>query len=237
MGMVFYVHRRAHKHDHSVTTALDLFLYCVFAGAIGARLFHVIYEEPNYYLANPWRVFSFWQGGFVFYGGLISGFFAGWLYLKIVKQSLSLWLDFFTPVLSLGYAIGRWACFLSGCCYGKICDLPWAIGLKQINLENHSAVYVYRHPTPLYSSFAELILLYFILRLEKQRTLSKTPGHLFFYWLGLHSLLRLLMEFLRDDHRGDLLGSMSISSVLSLIFMLVSLFVISRKKSVTLSTP
>lgn len=207
LGLVFWINSRSRKMHYSGTTALDLFFVVTLAGGIGARLFHVIFEDPNYYLQNPLRIFSFWNGGFVFYGGLLFGFLAGWIALKVKKQSFALWLDFFTPVVSLGYAGGRVACFLTGCCYGKFCDLPWAVGG--------------RHPTQLYAVFAELILFFVILRNEKHQ--QKLPGQLFTFWLMIHSATRFVIEIFRDDPRGFEIGPLSLSMFLSLVFFVLSL--------------
>jgi phosphatidylglycerol---prolipoprotein diacylglyceryl transferase len=231
-GLIFYLNKRAYKRDHSGATALDLFIWVTLAGAMGARLFHVIYEEPDYYIENPLRVFYFWQGGFVFYGGVITGFFAGWLNLKIKQQSFPLWLDFFTPVISLGYAFGRWACFLAGCCYGKICEWPWAVAVTQIDTDKNFSVDVHRHPTQLYASLLEFALFYILMRFEKKRVFKK-PGHLFYFWLGVHSLSRLFIELFRDDDRGAMIGPMSISMLLSCIFAGVAFVVLFRGQKKT----
>lgn len=228
-GIIFYINKRAFKRDHSAATALDLFLWVVIGGTLGARLFHVLYEAPAYYMQNPLHVFYFWQGGFVFYGGVIAGFFAGWLNLKIKKQSFPLWLDFFTPVISLGYAFGRWACFLAGCCYGRVCDLPWAVSLRQIHLDSDMVMHVHRHPTQLYASVLEFALFAAVIKLERKRVF-KTPSHLFFFWLGAHSLCRIVVELFRDDDRGAMIGPLSVSMILSLVFVAVALTVLCRKK-------
>ena len=122
----------------------DLLLLILVFGFIGARGFHILYEEPHYYRNYPLEIFKFWNGGFVFYGGFILSFLATLIYCHLKEISFYKWADFFTPYLSVGYAIGRIGCFLEGCCYGQYCDLPWS--LKQ------------RHPTQLYMFFAELIL-------------------------------------------------------------------------------
>lgn len=208
-GVVFWINDRSRKLQHSGTTALDLFFVVTLSGGVGARLFHVIFEEPLYYKEAPWRIFEFWQGGFVYYGGLIFGFFAGWLYLRIKKQSFAHWLDFFTPVVSLSYASGRIACFLAGCCYGKLCDLPWAING--------------RHPTQIYSVVLELLLLCALIKLEKNKWLKAVPGRFFALWLAIHSINRFIIEIFRADPRGPTVGPLSISMLLSLIFLTLSL--------------
>lgn len=215
-GVVFWINQRSYKKQYSGSTAFDLFFAVMISGFLGARLFHVVFEEWNYYRQDPVQILMFWQGGFVFYGGLIFGVLGGWLALQWKKQSFPLWLDFFTPLVSLGYAGGRVACFLTGCCYGKICDLPWA--------------YQFRHPTQLYAVVLELVILFFILRKENSQNLNNKPGHLFALWLLLHSASRIVMEIFRDDPRGPQWGSISVSLALSILFVAGSAFYLGREK-------
>jgi len=35
--------------------------------------------------------------------------------------------DLITPSMALGLALGRIGCFLNGCCYGDLCEWPWAV--------------------------------------------------------------------------------------------------------------
>lgn len=165
---------------------------------VGARLFHVLYENPEIYLQNPWAIFYFWNGGFVFYGGALLVALTGWIFFrKRTKEPLA-YFDLFTPVASLGYVIGRWACYLAGCCYGRYCSLPWAVKG--------------RHPTQLYASFWELGVLLILLGLEKK---NQPKGRIFFLWILLHAIGRILMESFRDDFRGAEPG-LSISAWISL---------------------
>lgn len=202
LGLVYYVYRRSIKQNVSGVTAIDLFLIVVSFGSIGARLFHVVCEEPVYYLQNPIAVFYIWQGGFVFYGGLVFGLFSGWVALKIKKQSFNHWLDFFTPVVSLAYSIGRIACFLTGCCYGKICDLPWAYAFRTLDLTSGATGSVHRHPTQMYAVVCEFITYLLVLRWDGNAWFQQKPGRLFATWLVLHALTRFIIEFFRDDERG-----------------------------------
>ncbi|MGZ3775536.1 MAG: prolipoprotein diacylglyceryl transferase [Pseudobdellovibrionaceae bacterium] len=205
---LLWLTRRTRLYHLSQKAALDLSLIIMVNGFIGARLFHVFYEEFNYYLENPWRVLHFWNGGFVFYGGALLSGIAAMLYLyRFDKKHLESYLDLFTPVLSLSYILGRTACLFAGCCYGKHCDLPWAISG--------------RHPTQAYASIWELGVLFILLGIEKtapkerQIQCLKKSGSLFYLWLILHGIGRLIMEAYRDDFRGPSLG-LSVSSWISL---------------------
>lgn len=221
--------RWTQKNNLNSRTALDLGLLLLISGFIGARAFHVIYESPMLYIHNPQQIFYIWQGGFVYYGGLIASFITAYLYLKAKFQNPLQWLDVLTPIFSFGYAVGRLACFMAGCCYGKVCDLPWAL-----NMANDQGLYLPRHPTQLYLSMWELLLLTILIAqahfFKKNYKTQPLHGHLFFTWLPLHSAGRFFVEFYRDDFRGVIWG-LSISGWISVVLILISLVFWTHKNS------
>ncbi|WP_409478217.1 prolipoprotein diacylglyceryl transferase [Pseudobdellovibrio sp. HCB154] len=201
-------------------TTFDLTLIMMIAGFIGGRLTHVIYEEPSFYAEFPLEIFKFWKGGFVFYGGFILALIAVAAYLKSKKQSFYIWADFFTPYIGLSYALGRMGCFFEGCCFGSHCELPWAI--------------TGRHPTQLYMALAEVLLLASLMYWRKKKNQLLLPGLLFLTWLCGHAINRFIIEYFREDDRGSLIASLSISQWLSVVLfvgamsLIVRLFNISR---------
>jgi phosphatidylglycerol:prolipoprotein diacylglycerol transferase len=206
---VFYRAKNRHMY---VDRALTIGAILVVTGFIGARLLHVLYEAPEYYRQNPGDIYRFWLGGFVFYGGLLTAVLSASLYLHWKRESFGFWADFFAPVAALGYGLGRGACFWAGCCYGKVCELPWAIDG--------------RHPTQLYAMGYELLVAVYLSRAKN----LKYSGDLFVQWIILHSLGRLALESLRDDFRGAPIMGLTISSWLSLLlFSLASAYFVSRK--------
>jgi phosphatidylglycerol:prolipoprotein diacylglycerol transferase len=215
---LFWIVRRSEKLGLSRSMALDLSLLIMVFGFIGGRLLHIVYESFDYYREDFWRIFYFWDGGFVYYGGAILATVAGliYLHLRACKQSGN-YLDMLAPVMSFAYALGRSACLLAGCCYGKYCELPWAING--------------RHPTQLYAIVWELGALCLILGFEKGRQKKgffSKPGQLFYIWMVLHGIGRLIMESFRDDFRGPTLG-MSISSWISAAIIALGLFLLLKK--------
>lgn len=219
VGM-WWTQYRAKKLNLSVTTSLDLALLVCIAGFIGGRIFHVLYESPSYYFTNPIKIFSFWEGGFVYYGGLIASLLVSVIYLKKKDpKNFNSYFDLAAPILSLNYLLGRWACFFAGCCYGKSCSLPWSVqGL---------------HPTQLYAVLTETLCLGIILWVEKRKfkssdTSSYQKGDLFLLWLTLHSSTRIIMEFFRDDFRGATYF-FSISTWISLAISLSALALLFKR--------
>ena len=196
----------------------------MFTCLLGARLFHVIYENPEHYLASPEKIFYLWEGGFVYFGGAFLGVIAALAYLKLKQiPSYGSYFDAFAPVLAFMYGVGRIGCFLAGCCYGRSCEAPWAIAGK--------------HPAQLYATFWELGVMLILLGIEK-RKYNKSPGSLFTLWIALHSVGRLVMESFRDDFRGGLVFDVSISTFISWILLIgataaLSLQFFKNRKSAT----
>lgn len=211
-GLLVALSKRVDLFLKDRKAAYDIAIIIMLSGFLGGRIMHIVFEEWEYYAMQPSRMIEFWNGGFVYFGGLISSFLACIAYCKIKKLKFLDWADFFTPLLSLSHAFGRIGCLLSGCCFGVACDLPWALDG--------------RHPTVLYLFFGEIAILFVLLGYEQAK--HKMPsGHLFAKWILLHSVLRLNVEYFRNDYRGDFynippFGQISISQIISLIFIVIS---------------
>ena len=221
----------AQKFDRKL--AYNIALIVMISGFLGGRLFHIFYEEFAYYKADPVLSLYFWNGGFVYLGGLLLAWPVTWIYCQIKKISFLAWADFYAPLLSLAHALGRVGCVLSGCCFGQYCELPWGIAG--------------RHPTAIYLTLGEFVIFFVLIMLEKRQLNLKAklvegdqknvvaevqlqfPGQVFFKWIFLHSLLRYTVEFYRDDFRGSFfrlpfLGSLSVSQIICFGLMLLSIF-------------
>ncbi len=231
--LMVFLSSRVERFGKSRAHAFNLALLLMAAGFIGGRLLHVFYEELSYYKADPIQVFYFWNGGFVFYGGMLACWLVGWLYCRIQKIDFLEWADFFAPLFSLSHALGRIGCLLSGCCFGAMCVLPWSIQG--------------RHPTALYLILGELIIFIYLLHRERTALLqNRGPlqrGHQFMRWVFLHCLLRFEVEYFRDDFRGQfftlpVMGTLSISQVICLLFMITAaaFFIVSFGSSKKLYT-
>lgn len=208
-GAIFYLLKRARTLGLSTVKALDLYMTLAVSGFVGARVFYILYQEPQFYLKHPEQVLYFWNGGYVFFGGVLGGLLAFYIFCKIKKEKFVVWLNFATPLLSVGYALGRLACLMGGCCYGKEATLPWSVFL-------HGA---YRHPSQLYASVLEFFIFGLLVFTEKKAGFNRflvLP-----LWLILHGGARIIMEVYRADPRGAEILGLSISSFISLILMLV----------------
>jgi phosphatidylglycerol:prolipoprotein diacylglycerol transferase len=103
----------------------DLALWIFIWGIVGARVLYMV-QNPALF-ENPLNFFKIWEGGIVFYGGVIIAIPVFLLYCR--RHALPPWqvLDVLAPGIALGIGIGRFGCLLNGCCWGKPTELPWAI--------------------------------------------------------------------------------------------------------------
>lgn len=168
---------------------LDLTIWVVVAGLLGARLFYALFYEPEYFAAHPLAIFNLTQPGLVFYGGLIGGIAAGGWY--VYRRELSFWnlADVVAPFLALGYGIVRIGCFLNGCCYGKPTAASWGVVFPGLSA-------VSRHPTQLYSSGLALVVFTAVLWLFFHRRFT---GQVFLTYLMLYAVSRGLVEIFREN--------------------------------------
>lgn len=221
---ILFALRRCKSRSLQSMILLDLSAIVLISGFVGARLLHIFFEAPSLYINAPLRVFEFWRGGFTYYGGFFAALVAGVFYLRRRKESVLSWGDAVCPAVSLAYAGGRLGCFFAGCCYGTVCNLPWAISFSHDSLT--------RHPTQLYAVFGELLIILILLKVERLPFFLYSRGLLFSTWLGLHAANRMIMEIFRDDDRGPSIFGLSLSTCLSGILLISSVVVfLSVKKN------
>lgn len=204
----------------------DLGLWMLLAGLIGSKLLMLLVDAE--YRDHPWRLVSldFLRSGGVWYGGLIGGLIAGYVLMR--RHGLPWWktADAFAPGVALGQAIGRQGCFAAGCCWGQPTTLPWGVHFSQaghdvtgVPIVDVSGAPLHLHPTQLYESFAMLLIFFFLFWLHRRKRWS---GQVFLAYAILYGLARFIIEFFRDDPRGDLAGlttltTLSTSQLISLL--------------------
>ncbi len=152
LACTFYLFATAKKRGLQPEAMLDMGIIGMLAGVLGARIFHILVEAPDYYWEKPMRVFEFWRGGFVSWGGFIALAIALPTYFKIRKLPIMIYMDNFATGAPIIKFFVRVACLLTGCCYGKPTNLPWAITFTD---PASTAYYYYPntplHPTQIYS--------------------------------------------------------------------------------------
>jgi phosphatidylglycerol---prolipoprotein diacylglyceryl transferase len=175
---------------------VDLGPWAILGAIVGSRVFYIVSYWHEAFAGKPiGELFMIWKGGLVYYGGLIGAALAFIIYVKLKKLPLWKLADVFAPSIPLGCFFGRIGCFLNGCCYGRPCNLPWAVCYPADNPLEPPTHPV--HPTQLYDSLLNLCLYGFLAWLFRRR---KFDGQVFSTYLVGYALLRSFVEFFRGDY-------------------------------------
>ncbi len=201
----------------------NFFVWSVIGVIAGGRLGYVIFYNAGYYLLNPTEILMVWKGGMSFHGGLIGLTVS--MYLFTIKNKI----DFFkfANIVScsapIGLFLGRIANFINSELSGKPTNGLWGV---KFNGES-----IPRHPSQLYESFFEGIILFIILYLfvtsQNFKKYNVACVFLIFY-----AIFRIFIEFFRepDYHLGLVFLNFSMGQILSIPMILIGLFFLKLKR-------
>ena len=207
---------RAKTRGLDANRVLDLGIYIIISALVGAKLLLLVTDFRTF-TANPRELLTLARAGGVFYGGLILAVVVALWYIR--KIGLPLWTtcDVFAPGIALGHVVGRFGCLFAGCCYGKETRLPWAITFHDpfaaANVGTPLGVPL--HPTQLYEAGAEFLILLLLLGIERRN--RGFPGRTFWLYMLLYGVSRFIIEFYRGDERGNPIGTLSTSQLISVL--------------------
>ncbi len=219
VGLTEYLFRRRGGEPDVI---VDMALPVVIGAILGARALFILVER-EYYIRNPLEIFAVWNGGLVFYGGLIGGALAFIITARVKKLELWSLADTVAPGIALGHALGRIGCFFAGSCYGKPTDVAWAVTYTNPHSLAGPVLGIPVHPTQLYSAAFLLFLSAILIFI---RTKSAFNGQVIASYGILYGTYRFFIEFLRGDPRGTVALAditLSTSQTVSLLLVPVSL--------------
>lgn len=189
---LLFAYRLTQKNLLSKQVILDLSIWAIVGGLIMGRIFHVVFYEPVYYLANPLDILKFWMGGASSLGGFVGAALAVYLFTRLRKFSLKEilpYLDIAALSLWLGWAIGRLGCFFIHDHIGKISDF-----FLTVNFPGGA-----RHDLGLYDSLLALTLFFSYWLIFK--LLAKWHwGMVAICSFMDYAIVRFLLDFLRADN-------------------------------------
>jgi len=229
---LFLALREARRVGLNVDAIGDLAFYILLGAIVGSRLYYIL-TNFEYFTQHPLDMIKIWEGGLTFFGGFILAvILCVWM---IRKHRLPVWktLDVFAPSLAVGVFFGRLGCFSAGCCYGKQCDLPWAVTFT--HPQTLARIGVPLHPTQLYSALGAAVTFVLLYSLRTRKTFD---GQLTLLWILCYGTVRLINEQFRGDVRGGMLTeNIALSFVIAAILIIASLALFPILKKCNRITP
>lgn len=230
LGLQFAL-MRARTRGLDRQRVMDLGIWIIVSALAGAKLLLLIVEFRQFHLSLT-DLKALARSGGVFYGGLIAGVGTAVWYMRRHRMPLWTTTDVFAPGIALGHVVGRMGCVLAGCCFGRPTTVAWAITFHDpvATANAGTPLGIPLHPTQLYESGAEALILIALMLLERRG--RGFPGRTFWSYMLLYGVSRFFIEFYRGDSRGlvfDMLSTSQFISVLLVPTAIVMLFLLGRQ--------
>jgi prolipoprotein diacylglyceryl transferase len=193
---------------------LDIAIWAVPSGIIGARLYHVL-TSPEAYFGEGGslvRAFKIWEGGLGIWGGIAGGAIGAYIACKRLNLPFPMAADTLAVALPVAQAIGRWGNWFNNELYGRETTLPW--GLKVYNWDaaagraqevaGQPIVLGVFHPTFLYESLWCLGVAVAVWLLDRRYSFGR--GRAFALYAMLYTVGRFWVELLRIDDAHHFMG-------------------------------
>lgn len=197
LGMILactYVIFRAKQKNISPDDIIDLALFTISFGVIGARLYYVLTSLDSY--DSFWDAFKIWEGGLGIYGGIIAGLLTIFIFCRIKKYNFLLFADMISPAVMVGQILGRYGNFMNAEAYGAETTLPWRMGIRNTFAGMPYGETIYVHPTFFYESLWNFIGFVLLNIIYKKK---KFDGQIFYMYFAWYGFGRMFIELLRSD--------------------------------------
>lgn len=182
---------------------LDVGIWTVFSGVVGARLYYVLTTLDTHRYENFIDVIAIWEGGLAIYGGIIAGGTAVVVVSLIKKLNPLKLTDIVAPGVMLAQAMGRWGNFFNGEAFGaEVAEdsLLYTFRMGLISGTTHGQTgsweMRYWHPTFLYESLWNIVGFILITCLYRKKKFNGQVALMYFTWYGFG---RMFIEGLRTD--------------------------------------
>lgn len=215
--------KNAGKRGYNEDKIFNLIILTVIMGVIGGKLLFIITEIED--IINDPSILLEFGNGFVIYGAIILGALTVFLYCKKKKWSSLEVLDCLVPAVAIAQGFGRMGCLLAGCCYGAETNFPLSIVFPR-GVNSLAPTGIHLNPTQIYSSIFDFALGIFLLWYLKKK---KDKGKTFGLYVIIYSIGRFIIEFLRNDPRGNV-GVLSTSQFIAIFTLIIGILVFNIHK-------
>ncbi len=150
-----------------------------------------------------------------FHGGLIGCVLAGWIFSRRKGIPFPALADSAIVTCPIGLGLGRLGNFINGELLGRPADVPWAMIFP-------AGGAIPRHPTQLYESLAEGLLLFLIMWYLRKKPFK--DGMMVAFFLLFYGIIRFTIEFFKepDPQLGFLLGYFTMGQILCMAMIVAA---------------
>ncbi|WP_439427305.1 prolipoprotein diacylglyceryl transferase [Micromonospora sp. LA-10] len=196
---------------------LDIAVWAVPAGIIGARIYHVITSPEKYFGAGgePIKALYIWEGGLGIWGAVAGGAVGAWLAARQLGIPFTVIADALAPGLPLAQAVGRLGNWFNNELYGGRTTLPWGLEVHVMDPDNpghalrddagnpvlQPGLY---HPAFLYEALWNVGVAALVLYLDRKLRLGR--GRAFALYVMGYTVGRFWIELMRTDEANLILG-------------------------------
>jgi phosphatidylglycerol---prolipoprotein diacylglyceryl transferase len=203
LAAYWFTYRRTKPLGITKDRLSSMFIWSILAGFVGGKLFF-FFEDIQKYIDQPNMLLNIIGGGFVFYGSVLFVIPVLVLWLRKNKIAVRPFLDIIAFVGPIVQGIGRFGCFLAGCCHGRECSN--FLGVTYTNPDSLAPNNIALYPTQLFDLGINVIILLTLLWFEKRK---KFEGQLMLLYLMMYAVGRSINELYRgDEERGFILGGL-----------------------------
>lgn len=198
----------------------DLVVYVALGIVLGGRIGYVLFYNLPFFTEHPAEIFTLWNGGMAFHGGLLGTVIGIWIFARRNGYPLLSVADPVAAVVPIGLFLGRMANFIKPELWGRETDasVPWAMVFP-------GAGPALRHPSQIYEGGLEGLVLLAVLAIVIRMGGFRRPGLVTGVFSAGYGVARIVCEFFRqpDPQLGFLFGGATMGMLLSLPLVLLGL--------------
>ena len=213
---MLYCYYRSKQEGISVDNLLDMAIYTIIFGIIGARIYYVLFSLDQY--DSLLDAIAIWEGGIAIYGAIIAGALTIYVICRIKKIYFAKAFDMVAPAVMIGQILGRWGNFFNGEAHGgEVLENEFLDFIRMgLSHGEGSRIVYYYHPTFLYESLWNLVGFIIINSLYKKK---KFDGQIVLMYATWYGFGRMLIEGLRTD--SLYIGVFRISQIVGFVCFVV----------------
>jgi prolipoprotein diacylglyceryl transferase len=209
--------RRMRARGGPENAILDIAVWAVPCGIVGARIYHIL-TSPELYFGkdgHPINMLKIWEGGLGIWGAVIGGALGAWIACRQLRIPLGFVADALAVGLPVAQAVGRLGNWFNNELYGRMTTLPWGLQVHQMDPNDQGRAAIgpdgkpelltgLYHPTFLYELIWDLGAALLVYLLDRKHKFGK--GRAFALYVMVYTVGRAWIEYLRIDEANHVLG-------------------------------